>query len=267
MISNEQKYKLYRPRKHLGQNFLVDDNIAKKIIRALGISENDFVLEIGPGQGALTKHLIEMTPHFIAVEIDSEISAKLKEKFGGKLNVINRDFLKFDLLNENPFQGRAFKIIGSIPYNITSEILFHILDSGADIERAVIMIQKEVAERLSAKPNTKQYGILAVQVQAYADVRTLFTVPPTAFFPKPEVNSAVVEIKLNRSKFNIKSREVFRKIVRVSFGKRRKTLRNSLKEFLAERGIKPEEMDFDFGRRPENLSVSEFAGLSDMFDD
>ncbi len=272
MLSSEDKYKLYRPKKFLGQNFLVDNNISRKIVSSIEAGENDIVIEIGPGQGALTKHFIKSCLHFIAVEIDASVVLMLKEKYGQSLNLqnflVNEDFLKFDLgkvfemFTDSVKAGaaeRKLKIIGNIPYNITSEILFKIIDSDAEIDSAVIMVQKEVAARITAKPGTKQYGILAVQIQAFADVRALFDVPPTAFFPKPDVYSTVIKLVINKYKYQINDRENFRSVVRTAFGKRRKTLRNSLKELMNEKNIDEKDIPLDFTRRPETLTVGEFV--------
>ncbi len=273
MLSGEDKYKLYRPKKFLGQNFLVDDNISRKIVSSIEAGENDVVIEIGPGQGALTKHFIKLCLHFVAVEIDASVVLMLREKYGQSLNLLNEDFLKFDLgkvfeiFTDSVKAGadeRKLKIIGNIPYNITSEILFKIIDSDTDIDSAVIMVQKEVAARITAKPGTKQYGILAVQIQAFADVRALFDVPPTAFFPKPDVHSTVIKLVINKYKHQINDRENFRSVVRTAFGKRRKTLRNSLKELMNEKNIDEKDIPLDFIRRPETLTVGEFVLIANM---
>lgn len=268
MLSNEDKYRLYRPKKFLGQNFLVDDNISRKIVSSFEACENDIIIEIGPGQGALTKHFIKSGYPFLAVEIDASVISMLKEKYGQGLKVVNEDFLKFDFRKiremfsgkENVDGGvRKLKIIGNIPYNITSEILFKIIDSDTEIDSAVIMVQKEVAARITAKPGSKQYGILAVQIQAFADVKALFDVSPTAFFPKPDVYSTVIKLHINKHKHQINDRENFRAVVRTAFGKRRKTLRNSLKEYLQEKNIDEKDILVDFTRRPETLTVGEFV--------
>lgn len=273
LLSSEDKYKLYRPKKFLGQNFLVDDNISRKIVSSIEAGENDVVIEIGPGQGALTKHFIKSCLHFVAVEIDASVVLMLKEKYGQSLNLMNEDFLKFDfgkvfkLFSVSVKAGvaeRKLKIIGNIPYNITSEILFKIIDSDTEIDSAVIMVQKEVAARITAKPGTKQYGILAVQIQAFADVRALFDVPPTAFFPKPDVYSTVIKLVINKYKYQINDRENFRSVVRTAFGKRRKTLRNSLKELFQEKNIDEKDIPLDFTRRPETLTVGEFVLIANM---
>jgi len=266
MLSSRDKYEKYRPKKRLGQNFLVDNNIAGKIVNALEIRDSDLVLEIGPGQGALTKHLVKQAKNFIAVEIDSFAADSITEKFGKELNLILKDFLEFDFVNdlEQFDSGLTLKVIGNIPYNITSDILFKLLDNSEIVTTAVLMIQREVAERLYAKRGTKQYGILAVQFQAFAGVKKVVSVPPAAFFPKPDVHSTVLKIDFCKESTEITDKKLFREFVRKAFSKRRKTLKNSLKEFFETHNITSEDFDFDFGRRAESLEIKEFIKLSNM---
>lgn len=263
MLSNKNKYDKYKPKKRFGQNFLVDDNIARKIVRSLSVSEKDTVVEIGPGQGALTKHLKPLTENFIAVEIDRTVSDSLIEK---GYNVVNKNFLDFDFCNDIPenISSYTIKVIGNIPYNITSDILFKLLDSVVKIDSCVLMIQKEVAERLVAGIGSKQYGILAVQFQALSDVKLLFNVPPTAFFPKPDVNSSVIFVKFGNQKYTVDNISVFKEFVRSAFSKRRKTLKNSLKDYFDKYSLNTEDFNLDFVRRAETLSVSEFVNLSNF---
>ena len=268
MISKAKKYELYKPKKFLGQNFLVDENVAKKIVRSLDISEYDTIVEIGPGQHALTKHLAGMTNNFYAVELDKSIYEKLQTEYDGKINLIHKDFLKTDLLNDfgsEVVSGKKIKIIGNIPYNITTEILFKLFAQSELIESAVLMMQKEVAKRLVSEPNTKDYGILAVQTQFYARSELLFHVPPTAFFPKPNVTSSVVKFHFDKDTSGLKDKILFKEIVRESFGQRRKTMRNSLKKFMERYEINENDVKgFDFTRRPENLKPGEFVELSNV---
>lgn len=256
-MKTREKYQLYKPKKFFGQNFLVDDNISKKIIRQLEISENDFVLEIGPGQGALTKHLAYLEDKYAAVEIDSGIASELKIKFGN-INIINEDFLKFDF---GLFQN-DIKIIGNLPYNIASEILFKLFDNRNKIKCAVVMVQKEFAQRLTAKPNSKEYGILSVQTQFFSEPYLLFNVPPTVFFPKPKVESSVVKLEFSRKDLTADAR-IFKELVRASFGKRRKIIRNSLKDFFEKRNLNFEMFEFDFTRRAENITIAEYVEMAE----
>lgn len=259
MVSNSDKYDKYRPKKFLGQNFLVDDNIARKIVSSLDIKPDDTVVEIGPGQGSLTKFLHKLTGDFYAVEIDKAIAEKLQSEYGDSVKLIHKDFLKFDPEELN--SPHKIKVIGNIPYNITSQILFRIFDS-EKIETALLMMQREVARRLVAEPDTKDYGILAIQTQVNSKAGILFNVPPTAFFPKPKVVSTVVKFDL-RQKKKINDRKLFTSIVRQSFGQRRKTMKNSLKKFFEENDLSFEDIDFDFKRRAENVTVDEFIRLSE----
>lgn len=263
MLSNKSKYDKYKPKKRFGQNFLVDDNIARKIVRSLCIDKNDTVVEIGPGQGALTKHLYGLSEKFLAVEIDKFVSDILVEK---GFRVVNKNFLDFDFCSDIPkeISSDTIKVIGNIPYNITSDILFKLLDSEIKIDSCVMMIQKEVAERLVAKIGSKQYGILAVQFQALSDVKLLFNVPPTAFFPKPDVNSSVISVKFGNRNYSVDNIAVFKEFVRSAFSKRRKTLKNSLKDYFEKYSLRTDDYDLDFVRRAETLTVSEFVTLSNV---
>ena len=265
MISNKEKFLKYRPKKFLGQNFLVDDNIARKIIRSLNINENEPLLEIGPGHGSLTKHLVKISKNYAAIELDKNIFKKLKQQFGKNIKIINKDFLELDFNTDlkGVFNDdRKIKIIGNIPYNITTEILFKLFEIRNRIDSIVMMIQKEVAQRLTAKPNTKDYGILAIQTQLNSEPSILFNVPPTAFFPKPKVHSSVIRLEFGKEKYNLYNKELFTRIVKESFGKRRKTMRNSLKDFLTDLNINTSLINFDFSRRPENVSIGEFVNFS-----
>ncbi len=270
MISNEVKYNKYKPKKFLGQNFLVDKNIAKKIVSSLEINQGDIVIEIGPGQGVLTKYISALTENLIAVELDRSIHEKLSAEYSGKAKIIHKDFLKFDLekdLNEilgvNVSEKMKLKVIGNIPYNITTEILFKLFERADIMETAVLMMQKEVAKRLTAQPNTKDYGILAVQTQFSSSPKILFGVPPTAFFPKPNVESSIVKFGFSENKYRVSDKQLFKSLVRNSFGQRRKTLKNSLRNFCEANNISLDDIEFDFSRRAESLSIQEFTELSD----
>jgi 16S rRNA (adenine1518-N6/adenine1519-N6)-dimethyltransferase len=255
-----------RPKKSLGQHFLRDGNIARKIVAAIGPGPDDIILEIGPGEGSLTKHLAPRVRRVIAVEIDSRIAGRLREEYAGSVvEVLHGDFLATDLARmagayDAGMSGRM-RIVGNIPYNITSPILFHILDNRTCIGDATIMMQKEVARRLVAHAGTKDYGILAVFCQLCADVRVLFDVSPSAFFPKPKVTSSVVRLRmLAAPRYALADEQFFRGMVRAVFGKRRKTLRNSLKPFVEANGLHMPE-DEDLSRRPEDLSIQQLVAL------
>jgi len=261
--NNTEKFEKYRPKKFLGQNFLVDENIARKIVASLDIQPDDYVVEIGPGQSSLTKYITELTKNFIAVELDKHIVAKLREE--NKFEVIHKDFLKIDFDADFAKFGdksKPIKIIGNIPYNITSQILFKLFDNSQRVKSAILMMQKEVARRLTAVPNTKDYGILAIQTQVFTNPKLLFNVPPTAFFPKPKVDSTVVKFDFIQQKNPVENYPLFKTLVKESFGQRRKTMRNSLKKFFEERSLKFEDFNFDFKRRAETVSIDEYIEFS-----
>ncbi|MBX2991670.1 MAG: 16S rRNA (adenine(1518)-N(6)/adenine(1519)-N(6))-dimethyltransferase RsmA [Bacteroidetes bacterium] len=257
--------KTIRPKQSLGQNFLRDENIARKIVGSMNIQPGDLVLEIGPGEGALTKYLAQQTNGLIAVDLDRRAVDHMHGLFpGGEVEILHQDFLESDfggILRKRT--AAQLRIIGNIPYNITSPILFHILDHRQHVGDATLMMQKEVAKRLVAKPGTKDYGILAVFCQLFADVELLFDVSAKCFFPPPKVTSSVVRMKmLGAPRYPVNDEVFFRKMVRSIFGKRRKTLRNSLGYFLDPLPHLPER--FDLTRRPENLSLRELAELGNM---
>ena len=249
-----------QPKKHLGQHFLKDDNIARKIVGSLQSSVFP-VLEVGPGMGVLTRHLLELTDRScFFIDTDKESIEYLTAAFPGHSDkFIQADFLKFNL-NEL-FPGK-FAIIGNFPYNISSQILFKVLDHRQQVTQVVGMIQKEVAERLAAGPGSKTYGILSVLLQAYYGIEYLFTVNETVFVPPPKVKSAVIRLTRNDRKKLDCDEVLFFKVVKTAFNQRRKTLRNSLKTFYIdyERG----EILHLAGKRAEELSVEDFVRLTQL---
>jgi len=264
LTAKSDKFEKYRPKKFLGQNFLVDENIAKKIVGSLDIHPDDYVIEIGPGQSSLTKYLIELTKNFVAVELDKSIVEKLRRE--GKIDVVHKDFLKIEFETDFPKftdKSKRLKIIGNIPYNITSQILFMLFDNSERVDSALLMMQKEVAKRLTAVPNTKDYGILAIQTQVFTSPKLLFNVPPTAFFPKPKIDSTVVKFEFHKDKHKIENYPLFKSLVKSSFGQRRKTMRNSLKKFFEEHNLSFDNFDFDFSRRAESVSIDEYISLNE----
>ncbi len=252
-----------RPKKSLGQHFLRDDNIARKIAAAIDPRPQDHMLEIGPGEGALTAHLAGHVGSLVVVEIDPRGAAVIRERFGA-LGVLVRqeDILTTDLTACAREAGASLRVAGNIPYNITSPILFHLIEHRGAVTDATLMVQREVARRLVAIPRTKDYGILAVTSQLYADTEIVFDVSPGAFRPMPRVMSSVIRMNmLPGPRVPLDDETFFRAMVRGIFGKRRKTLRNSLTYFLG--GMSPEgSTTIDLGRRPEELSLAELANLS-----
>lgn len=237
---------------------MVDDNIARKIVSAVDINPGDTVLEIGPGHGSLTKFLVQKDCKLTAIEIDKSIAEELSGKFAS-LNILNTDFLEINL--KEFYENRKIKIVGNIPYNITSQILFKLFDSRDIIDRAVIMMQKEVASRLTADSGTKDYGILAVNTQIFSTPKKLFNVPPTAFFPKPKVDSTVMSFKFDNEIELSGNINHFRELLRAAFSQRRKTLRNSLKDFFEKYKIDVSKIQTNLSDRPEALSTKEFTKL------
>ena len=247
-----------RAKKHLGQHFLRDENIAKKIADTLSLESYTNVLEIGPGMGVLTKYLVEKKLEVIAMELDLESVVYLKQNYPHKnLKIISADYLKFDF--SNFFKGKPYAITGNFPYNISTQIVFKTLEWRDQIPEFTGMFQKEVAQRICEKEGSKTYGILSVLVQAFYDAEYLFTVPPSVFNPPPKVDSGVLRLKRKR-KFTLSCNEkILFKVVKTAFQQRRKTLRNSLKVFNLSDKLKE---DAIFGQRPEQLSVAEFIMLT-----
>lgn len=247
-----------RAKKHLGQHFLKDENIANKIANSLTLNGYKNVLEIGPGMGVLTKYLLKKDITTSVIEIDEESVEFLKVHF---LNLSNRiitgNFLKIDITQI--FKDEQFAIIGNFPYNISTQIVFKTLENRQSIPELCGMFQKEVAQRIAEKPGTKTYGILSVLTQAFYDVEYLFTVPPAVFNPPPKVDSGVIRL-IRKDNFTLPVNEAFFfKVVKTAFNQRRKTLRNSLKSFQLSDKLRE---DVIFAKRPEQLSVKEFIYLT-----
>lgn len=247
-----------KAKKNLGQHFLKDTNIARKIVESLQLQQIGDVLEIGPGMGVLTRFLLQNENcRTTVVEIDRESVAYLNSHFpqlAGR--IIEGDFLKMDLASR--FEG-PFAVIGNFPYNISSQIFFHLLDYRDRVPEIVCMLQKEVAERLSAGPGSKTYGILSVILQTFYDIEYLFTVSETVFIPSPKVKSAVIRLRRNSKSRPDCDEELFFRIIKTSFNQRRKMLRNSLKAFVLQDSLTAQGI---FSKRPEQLSVSDFEYLT-----
>ena len=248
------------PLKRFGQNYLKDENILNKIVRTIDPQIEDHIIEIGPGTGSLTKKIIEKTNNFIAVEIDKRVIDQLKDRFPG-INLINDDFMNIDLKSFMNDSDHRLRIIGNIPYNLTSPILFKLLENRNVLRDAVFMIQLEVAQRMNAKIGTKDYGILAVILNQFADVQLCFKVSPNVFYPKPKVYSAVIKIVFKDTGMSDNEALVFIKTVKAAFGKRRKTLRNSLNSSIFE-NIDFTNCGIDLSLRAERLSIADFVKLS-----
>ena len=249
-----------KAKKHLGQHFLNDESVAEKIADTLALKGYKSVLEIGPGMGVLTKYLLKKDITTYVIEIDSESANFLKAHF---LNlaprVIEKDFLKYDV-NE-VFKGEPFAIIGNFPYNISTQIVFKMLEMRNQIPEFSGMFQKEVAQRICSKEGSKVYGILSVLTQAFYDAEYLFTVLPSVFNPPPKVDSGVLRL-VRKENYNLPCDEsLFFKVVKTGFQQRRKTLRNSLKTFNLSESLRE---DAIFDKRPEQLNVQEFIYLTQL---
>ncbi len=268
----QEEPSVVKAKKHLGQHFLKDENIAKKISKTLHLQGYERVLEIGPGTGVLTKHLLLRGIDLVAMDLDEESIVYLNHSFpfehpkvfekNGKLKVLEADFLKFDL--HELFGHEPFAITGNFPYNISSQIVFKMLEYRHQIPEFSGMFQKEVAQRICEKEGSKSYGILSVLVQAFYKAEYLFTVHPQVFDPPPKVQSGVLRL-IRHTEYTLACDEALLfKVVKAAFNQRRKTLRNSLKVFGLSENLRE---DTIFDRRPEQLSVSDFVALTGMIAD
>jgi 16S rRNA (adenine1518-N6/adenine1519-N6)-dimethyltransferase len=246
---------MYTLKKSLGQHFLKDENICKKIVAAIEQYPHQQLLEVGPGGGALTKYLLQLPGiNFKTIELDDEKVIYLLNTYPAlKDKLIHQNFLDI----EKPFDGK-FSVTGNFPYNISSQILFKVLDWKEDVEQVVGMFQKEVAQRVAAKEGNKTYGVTSVLVQAFFRVEYLFEVSERAFNPPPKVKSAVIRLLPLKKSIEMKNESSFFKLVKTAFNQRRKTLRNAVKE-LFEHEILKEDI---FNKRAEQLSVEDFGELS-----
>ena len=250
---------MIKAKKSLGQNFLIDQNILKKIVNITEI-KNKTVLEVGPGTGNLTHHILLKKPKKVyVIEKDEDLAIKLFNNFKDKIEIINEDIL---LINEKNLDNDKFIVFGNLPYNISTEILSKWIINLKDFfwfECLVLMFQKEVAQRIISKPNSKEYGIISVKTQLLYDVKILFDVSPNVFFPKPRVNSSVISMTRKKNiniNFDLK---LFDRLVKLSFQQRRKKIKNSLKKLDIKENILE---DTIFGLRPEQLSVNDFIRLT-----
>lgn len=249
----------HRPRKRFGQNFLQNRQIIDNIIRALNLNPGDNVLEIGPGMGALTQPLLSILDKLTAVEIDTDLQALLAAmpQTHGKLTLIDADALKVDY---SQF-GDQLRVIGNLPYNISTPLLLRLLRHASHIDDMHFMLQKEVVERIAAGPGSKAYGRLSVMLQYYCEVEHLFNVPPTAFHPQPKVDSAIVRLTpYSISPYPHVEFESLESLVACAFSMRRKTLANNLKPIINAAGLT--DLGIDPGLRPEQISVSQYVLLA-----
>jgi 16S rRNA (adenine1518-N6/adenine1519-N6)-dimethyltransferase len=236
MKTSTDKYNALYPRKRLGQHFLVDKNIVRKILSVSHIREGEHIIEVGPGLGALTEGLLGSGAKVTAIEVDPRLIDRLlervKEVFVGAkaLEVLRKDALKVSYTELSRKKGTKFKVVSNLPYNISGPILFKFFSERQAFTRLILMLQKEVARRLVSGPGTKDYGVLSVHAQTYTDPRCEFDVQPTSFKPRPKVTSTVVSLRvLDSPRVNVHDERFFKTVVKSAFGQRRKTLLNSLK--------------------------------------
>lgn len=261
--------------KKFGQNFLIDENVVRKIVREAGVTKDDFVLEIGPGIGTMTQILCENAREVVAVEIDSKLIPILNETLSpyDNVTVIHQDVLKLDinkLVNEKN-QGKPIKVVANLPYYITTPIIMGLFESKVPLESITIMVQKEVADRMQVGPGTKDYGALSLAVQYYADPQIILNVPASCFMPRPNVDSAVIRLTRHvNTPVVVDNEKLLFGIIRASFNQRRKTLANGLNNsgeiHLAKDIIQEaiEEMGLSPSVRGEALSLDQFANLANI---
>jgi len=251
----------FKPLKKFGQNYLKDKNILRNITEKMDIQPDDFIVEIGPGTGALTEFLFEKCKNLFAVEIDTRVIADLQSNFPN-VKVIQHDFIKFDLETITKPGNKKLRVVGNIPYNITSPILFKLIASRALVSDAIMMMQLEVAQRILSKPNSKEYGILAVFINAYATPELCFKVSPNVFYPKPKVFSAVMQFNF-LDEVPIQNDKIFLQLVKTAFSKRRKTLKNCFADTPFE-SLDLKLCGIDPVQRAETLSVEDFIALANI---
>jgi len=247
-----------QPLRRFGQNYLIDKNIIQKIVREFNPQKTDVVLEIGPGTGALTTELMHAVKKLYAVEIDKRVVENLALGFP-VVTVINQDFLKMDLnfiADESPI-----RIIGNIPYNITSPILFKLIENRSLVSDATLMVQLEVAQRITAKEKSDDYGILGVLLNYFADTKLCFKISPNVFYPRPKVESAIIHLNFRKKLPGNVDDKLFIQVVKAAFGNRRKKLKNSLGNSTFSE-IVFDNCDFDLSRRAEELTIMEFVELT-----
>lgn len=274
MLEPKQQLKKlkYFPRKRLGQNFLIDSTMLKKVVGIAQINEKDVVVEIGAGLGGLTSHLAKLSREVIALEVDGKLCRFLKDNYGDidNLQILREDALRFDFGRVAREYQCRIKVVANLPYRISSPMIFKLLEVRRFISIMVLMLQKEVAERVVALPGKKDYGVLSIFTQLYADVSLELVLPPESFYPQPKVNSAVVEFKvLSQPRIALKDEDCFRDLVKAAFSRRRKTIGNALQAIT---GFSREvmsgifnELKIDPRRRGETLSLEEWGRLSNYF--
>lgn len=261
----------HKPKKSLGQNFLTDKNIQKKIINACGFKATDTVLEIGAGRGELTSYIARKVNEVYALEIDVSLCGILKDglKYYKNVKILNQDILKFNLRKYFNRYKPKIKVVGNIPYYITSPIIEYLLRYCDMINTIFITLQKEFAKRITAQAGSREYGSFSCFVQYYTQPQILFLVKKNCFYPPPNVDSCFLKLDIRKEPLvDLKNEQLFFKIIRAAFGKRRKTLRNSLKDVITAKKLERFfiQYNIDFSIRPEALTLRDFANLTKMQD-
>ena len=252
----------HKARKRFGQNFLIDQGIIHHIVRSIGPKPDDNIVEIGPGQGAITGLLLEKCPNLNVIELDRDLVPILLAQFAkfSGFQIHQEDALKFDFAKLATEQS-PLRVVGNLPYNISTPLIFHLISFNTLIQDMHFMLQKEVVERLAAKPSTKSYGRLSVMAQYYCAVEMLFDVPPESFSPAPKVDSAIVRLApYNTPPILAKDEKVLDHLVKLAFSQRRKTLRNALKSHPKFEIL--QEIEFNWSARAENISLKEYVDLA-----
>lgn len=255
----------HRARKRFGQNFLEDDNIIRRIVKSISPNERDNLVEIGPGKGAITEQLLAACPTLNVIELDRDLIPILLSQFVASypnFKIHQTDALKFDFSTLLSADSGPLRIVGNLPYNISTPLIFHLLSYQANVKDMHFMLQKEVVDRMASKSGEKSYGRLSVMVQYFCKVENLFDVSPQCFNPQPKVNSAIVRLTpYQQVPFPARDHKLLSRLVNTAFQQRRKTLRNSLKQLLPVEAI--ESLNIDTSVRPENISVEQYVALSD----
>jgi 16S rRNA (adenine1518-N6/adenine1519-N6)-dimethyltransferase len=255
----------HRARKRFGQNFLQDQNVIDRIIHTIGPQENDHIVEIGPGSGALTDQLAIASMKLDCIELDRDLAAHLETRFAKneKVCIRQHNVLKLDLA-ELTDKKKSLRIVGNLPYNISTPVMFHLLNRHELIKDMTFMLQLEVVLRMSASAGDKNYGRLSLMLQYYCDIQHRFNVPSTAFVPKPKVSSAIVSLSPHINfPFQAENVEDLKTVIRTAFNQRRKTLKNSLKAIMSVDLL--DDLPLDVSLRPEMLSLADYVAISDKY--
>ena len=246
----------HQPRKRFGQNFLVDQQVINQIVSTISPHIDDNIVEIGPGKGAITFPLLELLNHLSVIEIDRDLVSLLESKIDNKLTIYQSDVLSFDFSQ----MKQNLRVIGNLPYNISSPLLFHLLTFREHVIDMTFMLQKEVVDRIVASPGSKTYGRMSVMMQAFYEVELMFVVPKESFEPQPKIESAILYLK-TRKKPLVKNAKILEEIVKIAFSQRRKTLRNCLKSVLTQ-----SQTEIDLSQRAEMLSIENFVTLMNDYE-